>query len=164
MDTPALESRISEIERPYEQRPNMNKGIQALFNADLYTVCPQAAPREEWVIYSPLEIVWLKSKGMRLSTKQKDALVWFRRLSPESMSPYDLADRLAGGKGKHPHGARTIIGKLLQCGYLEDVGSDQFRITPTGRDEANRIRRMREKRGKPVIAGNPPPWATAHIR
>lgn len=99
---------------------------------------------------------------MSLNTKQKDALVWFLRESPEAIGPYELADRLAGGplQGKHPSGAWKLIRKLRQEGFIEHIADERFSITDSGREEARRIRDMRHARGGASISGkNPPEWA-----
>jgi hypothetical protein len=106
----------------------------------------------------------------KLTTRQKDALVWFNRHSPDAMGVYDLADRLAGGhlQGQHPGGAQKLIETLSSNGYIEPVdnGSPQaWGITESGRHEAKRIQDMRRKRQRPlVLSANPPTWATMHLK
>ena len=104
-----------------------------------------------------------------LTTRQKDALVWFNRHSPDTMGAYDLADRLAGGhlRGQHSAGARKLIEALASNGYIAPTGEGSlpaWGITKSGRDEAKRIQDMRRKRRRPlVLSANPPAWATRHL-
>ncbi len=47
-----------EVSAFFGQRPDLNRGVQALFNGDLHAGNPGYAPREDWVVLSPEEIVY----------------------------------------------------------------------------------------------------------
>ena len=46
-----------EVRSLFGERPNLNTGIQALFNGDMHAGEPLYAPREDWVVLSPSDIV-----------------------------------------------------------------------------------------------------------
>ena len=103
---------------------------------------------------------------MPLNTRQRDALVWFWRRSPDALSTYNLADHLAGGfiQGRHPGGAAKLIKKLVEAGYVEPIGYDSYKVTVAGKNEAKRIRQARVQANRPLISGeHPPEWATTHL-
>ncbi len=105
-----------------------------------------------------------KTSSTILNTRQKDALVFFWRASPDTLDAYNLADLLAGGPGlgRHPAGAELLITKLASIGYVRPMedGSRRWAISTAGRDEARRIIDLRRKAGRAlVLIERPPVWA-----